>query len=197
MFSPTRKISKEIMKKMNQKLILRMIKDKGPLSKPELAKQTGLTLPAITDITNELESLNLIRNIGQTKIKRGRFPVQYELNEQSYKSIGVVLRSKMMKAALVNLQGEILEVVEKPLPKDTSPESIVENIQRMVDDLLSDSKTRKRNILGLGVGMHGIVDHERGVSVFRPICNGITSLSNSCWKSELAFKSKWTTIATL
>lgn len=168
LFSPTGKISKELMKNMNQKLILRMIKDKGPLSKPELAKHTGLTLPAITDITNELESLNLIKNLGQTKIKRGRFPTLYTLNEQSYKSIGIVLRSKIMKGALVNLQGEILEVIERPLPEDTSPDSIVKNVQHLVDDMLRNSETSKEEILGLGVGMHGIVDHLQGISVFPP-----------------------------
>src|SRR5690625_5878632 len=99
----TKKISRDIMKNYNQKLLLRILKDKGAVSKSELSKSTGLTLPGVTDILEGLEGLNLIKNIGESRTVRGRFPTLYQLNENSFKVIDVTIRSESLKVDIFDI----------------------------------------------------------------------------------------------
>ncbi|WP_163536310.1 ROK family transcriptional regulator [Gracilibacillus sp. YIM 98692] len=171
MYKATKKISKDIMKQYNQKLVLRILKENGATSKSELSKYTGLTLPAIADIMDALEKLNLIKNLGESRTQRGRFPTLYELERSSFKVIGIIISSRSIRVGLYNMLGEVLSYVEKELPSDTCPENILDQVSNLIDNLLHDSKTSKSDINGIGLGMHGIVDYINGISVYPPHLN--------------------------
>ncbi|KRG17018.1 hypothetical protein ACA29_01295 [Lederbergia galactosidilytica] len=121
MLTKPKKISKSLMKQLNQKLVLQILKDHANASKSELAKITGLTIPGVSEIIHELEHYQLIKNIGESPIKRGRSPdigespikrgrspVMYEINKDSFKVIGVTIRSKSIRVGLFNTLGERL-----------------------------------------------------------------------------------------
>lgn len=167
----TKKISRDTMKMFNQKLILRILKEKGSSSKSELSKITDLTLPGVTGILDELESLHLIMNLGELKIKRGRFPTMYKLNKDSFKVIGVTIRSEAIRVGLFNILGDSYHYLEDALPTDTTPESIIEHVATLVQQLLAETGTDFSAVVGVGLGMHGIVDHINGISVYPPHLN--------------------------
>ncbi|MBS4197745.1 ROK family transcriptional regulator [Lederbergia citri] len=171
MIDKTRKVSKNLMKQLNQKLILKILKENGPAPKSEIAKITGLTIPGVTDIINELESYKLIKNMGESPIKRGRFPVIYELNKNSFKVIGITIRSESIKIGLFNMLGETLYFLEEKLGRVTSPENTMELVSGLVNQMLELSKTKIADINGIGLGMHGIVDPIKGISIYPPHLN--------------------------
>ncbi|WP_040204316.1 ROK family transcriptional regulator [Neobacillus jeddahensis] len=162
------KISKDLMKLYNQKLLLRIIKEKGPISRSDLSKITGLTLPAISEITKELESLYLINNIGETRITRGRFPSMYQLNGDAFKVIGVTIRSHSIRVGLINLVGDILYYEEQYQSSNTKPEVMADAVSSIVDRVLHETKTQRHEVRGIGLGMHGIVDAVNGISIYPP-----------------------------
>lgn len=164
------KISKDVMKLYNQKLLLRILKDEGPISRSDLSKMTDLTLPAISEITKELESLNLIHNIGESRINRGRFPTMYQLKVDAFKVIGVTIRSNSIRVGLMNMTGEILYDKEQA-QLNTQPEIIADAVSSLVDTILQEANTKKSEIRGIGLGMHGIVDAVNGISVYPPHLN--------------------------
>lgn len=165
------KISKDLMKLYNQKLLLRILKDKGPISRSDLSKMTDLTPPAISEITKELESLDLINNIGETRITRGRFPTMYQLNKDAFKVIGVTIRSNSIRIGLINMAGDILYYKEQCQLTNTQPEVIADVVSSLVDCVLQETKTEKHEVRGIGLGMHGIVDAVNGISVYPPHLN--------------------------
>lgn len=163
-----KKMDKEKMRQSNLFLILRILKEKGSLSKTELSKITKLSLPSVTSIINELEEYNLINLLGQTPIKRGRFPVKYELNSNALYIIGVTIQSESIRCVIINLDGKIQHYLSTPLPTNHDPTHVLEEVSSLVDKIVAESKISKRKILGIGVGMHGIVDPINGVAVFPP-----------------------------
>lgn len=74
------KIDREMMRWANLSFILRLFKIYGALSKTVFSKLTELTIPAVTDLLSKLEAYQLITLLGETPIKRGRFPTLYKLN---------------------------------------------------------------------------------------------------------------------
>lgn len=64
------KLSREQMKTFNQKVILKLLKEHGVLSKAQLSKISQLTVPAVTGIIQTLMQSQLIEEIGH-KTSRG------------------------------------------------------------------------------------------------------------------------------
>jgi glucokinase-like ROK family protein len=151
----------------NQKLILKLIKDFGPVSKADLSGYTQLTIPSVTDILSELEFFGIVQNIGHTSIKRGRFPALYQLNGKAMNFIGITIGSTSIKAAIINLDSQILDWNSVPLPLNPTPE----NVLNEVEELVNNFRKTDSQIYGIGLGMHGIVDFNKGISIYPPHLN--------------------------
>ena len=59
---------------MNRRLILDLIRRNGPINRAEVAHVTGLSIPTVMKITDELSRINLIRVIGKRKSIGGKRP---------------------------------------------------------------------------------------------------------------------------
>ncbi|MFP5114695.1 ROK family protein [Bacillaceae bacterium C204] len=165
-YTPT-KLTRDAMRIYNQKLILKLTQDFGPISKAELSKITQLTIPSVTDILSELEFFGIVQNIGHTSIKRGRFPALYQLNSKAMNFIGITIGSTSIKAAIINLESEIMDFQTVPLPANPIPENVLNEVVYLVNKLRKTDCT----IYGIGLGMHGIVDFIKGISIYPPHLN--------------------------
>ncbi|MEI3612758.1 ROK family transcriptional regulator [Pseudogracilibacillus sp. SO30301A] len=163
-----KKMDKEKMRQSNLFLILRILKERGSLSKTDLSKITKLSLPSVTSIINELEEYNLISLLGQAPIKRGRFPIKYKLNSNALYIIGVTIQSESIKCVIINLNGDIQHYLSIPLPTNHEPAYVLDKVSNLVQKVIAESGINQSKILGIGVGMHGIVDPINGVAIYPP-----------------------------
>ena len=72
----------------NWRTVLRTIRLNGPLSRTDVARSSGLTLPTISTITKDLEEQGLVLQVGQRQTKRGKPPVDYVINPMGAYSVG-------------------------------------------------------------------------------------------------------------
>lgn len=156
------------MRQGNLALVLRLLKENGPLSKTNLSNITKLTLPSITDILLELEEYDLVSTLGQTPTKRGRFPVMYQLNYNALYIVGVTIRSESIKSILINLSGEIKSTFTIPLPENREQDHVLQEVSTLILNTIESSNINSNKILGVGIGMHGVVDPVNGVAIFPP-----------------------------
>lgn len=161
-----KKMSQDDMRLMNNMLVLKLLREEGAASMPQLSKKTMLTLPAISAIISELEMFGLVKNSGTVQVKRGRFPSLYEFNGDSYNIISLAIRSDCVSVGLVNLEGKILKVLSENIKEVKEPEHIVELSSALIEKIIINSTLPEKGILGLGVSMHGIVDPVLGISVY-------------------------------
>src|SRR5687767_901100 len=73
----------------NQRVTLQAIRLNGPITRAELAQLTGLTTPAIANITNRLLSVRLIVEVGRLHGRRGQPAKRLAVNADGAFSIGV------------------------------------------------------------------------------------------------------------
>ena len=74
--------------------------------------------------------------------------------------IGIDVGSTTMSGGLVTTEGEILTTMQTPTPRNgTAMDVLVE----VVDRLLVDASARSLDLLGVGVGLAGLVDAEKGM----------------------------------
>ena len=156
----------QLMKKMNQQIILKLIHDRQAISRAEIAEISGLSPATVTNITRDLLQMGLIRESREGESRGGRKPVLLELNPCWAYFIGLEWGIAEIRGVLINLNREVI-AYEKVAVESYHFDSFLQLSTEIVDNLLNNSIDRSR-IYGLGVGVHGMVDPVRGYSLYAP-----------------------------
>ena len=92
-----------IVKGINTKNILDIIRRKGPISRIEIAEITGLTPATITNITSELIDKKLIVEAEAGDSSGGRKPIMLRIRTDYYRVIGIYIGSMKIKIIAADL----------------------------------------------------------------------------------------------
>jgi N-acetylglucosamine repressor len=161
-----RSANRDLMRRMNETLVLGLIHDLGPISRSGIGEVSGLSLATISNITGSLIEEGIVIEQGPDESTGGRRPILLAIDRGAGLIIGAKLTQEQIVVALTDLGAEVVEQRASPLGDDLRPESVIATLGNLVDDLRSAYATRR--FLGLGIGMAGIVDRERGVSRYSP-----------------------------
>ncbi len=161
-------VSKDLMRQMNRSLVLNCVRLDSPISRSQIARQSGLSAATVSGLTAELIEEGLIFEQEAGDSSGGRRPVLLSLKADGGFVIGVKLMENHLIGALTNLEANILEDINLPFSR-TEPDSIIDAISKAVANLLSQAGIPAGKCYGLGVGLAGIVDQETGVLRHSPI----------------------------
>jgi predicted NBD/HSP70 family sugar kinase len=153
-----------LLRKVNESAILELIREKGPISRSDLARLLRLSPPTITRIVNPLieDGLVLEGDVGDSK--GGRRPILLTFNHQASLIVGVYL-SQNMTGALANLNGEILERrTRASIPGEDGVERLIDLIQ----ELCRASERFGSPVRGVGIGVPSVTLAEEGIVTWAP-----------------------------
>ncbi|MBA4494202.1 ROK family transcriptional regulator [Paenactinomyces guangxiensis] len=156
------------MKSLNKSTILNMVRLHGPISRAEIAKMTKLTPPTVTNIVAELLESQLIVESDLGVSTGGRKPIMLRINSSRFYVVGVYARAKKINAAIANLDGKIIHQLGSKVPPFPTMEEFLQTLKSLVGDCLKLAEADNQPVLGIGVGMHGLVDPQKGESVYAP-----------------------------
>ncbi|CAA7601400.1 MarR family [Acididesulfobacillus acetoxydans] len=156
------------MKLQNKSNILNTIRLQGPVSRAEIASLTGLTPPTVTNIVAELLEAGLVIESELGESTGGRKPIMLRLNAEGFYVLGVYAGVSKVKAVSAGLDGTIRQRAVLPLPKEPSAENFLSLVKETLRQVIEKTEAKREKYLGIGVGMHGLVDTERGLSIFAP-----------------------------
>ena len=156
-----------LVKNLNSYVILNIIRTKSPISGAEMAKITGMRPSTVMNILKDLEKKGLILNSGTGESTQlgGRRPTLWEICGNYGYIIGIELEVNDIHAVLVDLNSKIIAEKAIQIEKFSSVSDIEHKIIEIVADLLSSKMISRRNILGLGIGISGIVDIINGTII--------------------------------
>lgn len=155
-----------LMKEINKKNILNIIRRNQPISRARIAEMSSLASSTVTSIVGDLIEEGLVKETTKGKSRGGRRPIMLELNTDSIFICGFEWGIAEIKSVLVNLNCELIDsqavaVEQKDLNYFlTITESMLSSYQAK---LISGSK-----IFGVGFGVHGIVDASVGKLLLSP-----------------------------
>jgi N-acetylglucosamine repressor len=142
----------------NHRLVLRTVYDFGPISRAEVARNTGLTRTTVSDLVSDLLDDGMVEEVGRGPSSGGKAPILLSLVGDARQVVGLDLGEETFSGALVNLRGEVRRVLELPVDGRNGDDALG-LVFRLVDDLLADSSVTP---LGIGVGTPGLVDTRTG-----------------------------------
>jgi len=157
------------MKKQNQKNILTLIKNEEGISRAQIADKLDVSRATVTNIVRELIKLKLVRESKMGKSRGGRRPMLLKLNSEGAYVIGIEWGIEAVKAVLLDFEAEIIaedQIRTEEYTLDEYKNHTFSLIQKYKDQLKVSNK-----IIGIGLGIHGLVDPEKGKSIFTPHFN--------------------------
>lgn len=161
-----RSANRQLIRQINEAVVLGVIHDRGPISRTEIADLANLSPATITGIIGKLIRLGLVRERELGLSTGGRPRVLVEIARDAGCVIGVKLTETQLIGALTDLGAETMALRTHPLGPDRSPEAVVEALERLVGELRAT--VSERRFFGVGIGLAGAIDRKAGVCRFSP-----------------------------
>ena len=123
-----------------------------PAGRAEIARSCGLSVQAVSNITEVLEGDGLLRVVGQKTGVRGKPATQYSINPEGAFAVGIELRPDALICAILNLKGECI-YKERVALTNAAPDVAVPAIENAISLAIMTSKRVREQLLGIGIVM--------------------------------------------
>lgn len=151
-------VNRDNQKKTNRGLVLKLIATKQCTSRIDLARMTGLTKTAISQIVNELiDQGYLMETKKETSSGLGRNPVGLAISPAAPRYAGVQVHREGCRAVLCDMQANILKS-EEIWRSWSSGEELMEAVYMLLDHMLEGED----HVAGIGIDSIGPVSIKEG-----------------------------------
>ncbi|OON93632.1 MAG: hypothetical protein ATN31_05605 [Candidatus Epulonipiscioides saccharophilum] len=170
----------ERLKLKNRQLILRLLNDKGSMSRKFIAQAISLTSASISQLCSEMIAEGLIIEIGESinTTKAGRKEILININYENRYAICINVEKFSTTITLLDLIGNV--IFFKKVKTEIYIESYIflKKLAQICQTFLQDNTFISGKIIGVGVTLRGLVNKERGISLH----------SYEIWDREVAVK---------
>lgn len=150
--------------KLNERQVLRVIQTRGPLSRAEVARESGLSPPTVSKAVASLLKVGLLEEADAVELARGRPAPRIRLATESAQVLGVAIDAGHCEVVSAGLDGVLHDdTLAVPTPA-TYPE-LLAALELAARTVMAKPGVRT---LGLGVSLPGQVDYRKGCGVLSP-----------------------------
>jgi predicted NBD/HSP70 family sugar kinase len=149
---------------INRQFVLNYIRDREPISRAEIARNTELQRSTVSTIVEELKAEGLIEEIGAGASTGGRRPTMLRLRAAGAIAVGVDVTPTHTTVASCDLVGRVLasERVENVPRPDEMTARVIECVRELI------ARGSGGAVAGVGISLPGLVDPSTGRAVFIP-----------------------------
>lgn len=148
---------------INRQIVLNYVREREPISRAEIARETDLQRSTISAIVEGLTAEGLVEEVGEGESTGGRRPTLLKLRTKEAIAIGVAITPSCTTIASSDLAGRIVEQEEFPTNADP-----VKTLNQVVSLIKQLSARNKGSIEAVGVSLPGLVDPSTGNAVYVP-----------------------------
>jgi len=146
--------------------ILELLRQRGPLTRTELSQGTGFNIVTVSNYINQFLKHGLVSERGFDISTGGRKPILVELNAKTGFAVGIDVgltgtANAQIVMVVTDLRGQIVHRVVTPRTTDDM-DRVLQELGRMIRELLKSSPVDTKKIQGIGVGLPGIMDERAG-----------------------------------
>jgi predicted NBD/HSP70 family sugar kinase len=154
------------MRAINRQIVLNYVRDRGPISRAEIARRTKLQRSTISEIVDSLLEEGLIEEVGAGQSTGGRCPTLLALRTTGAAAIGIDIAPTRTTVATSDLAGGLLESEEFETDHDFE-----RTMARAVSAARRLTERGGGRIEGIGVSLPGLVDSSKGRLLYVPYFN--------------------------
>ncbi|HEX9036671.1 MAG TPA: ROK family transcriptional regulator [Ktedonobacterales bacterium] len=162
------------MREANNTLVMRVIRQHGPLARVAIARRTGLSRTTVSSIVDGLLAEGVARE-GETLSAApsgGRRPTLVHFNESAGVILGVDFGRTHFLLLATDLHAHVLARRSGPCDTDLGPDILLPRLINEIRQLISDANLDWDRVVGVGVGIPGPVDAALNMLVKPPRMTG-------------------------
>jgi N-acetylglucosamine repressor len=162
-----RRANRDLIKAMNRNLLLNIIRREGPLSRTKLTEASGLSVGAVSQITNDLIAEDWIIEVGESESTGGRRPILLRFNPTAGYVLGLKLMEDRIVCAVTDLDNEVVEYIER-FNTARAFDAVSSAIVEIIRDAVRISGIASQEVMGVGIGLAGVIDCQQGIVHYSP-----------------------------
>ena len=146
---------------INRQIVLNYVREREPISRAEIARETDLQRSTISAIVEDLKSEGLVEEVGEGESTGGRRPTLLKLRAAEPIALGVSITPTCTTVAISDLAGRVIDQEEFLTDAHKTIHQVIE--------VVSEFSTRyKGSIEGVGLSLPGLVDPSTGTALYIP-----------------------------
>ncbi len=150
----------QLLRALNEQLLLQHIRQLGRCSRAELARLSGLSKPTVSLALANVERSGLVREAGQRTGVPGRSAVLYEVRPEAGYVLGLDIGHQYLRGALADLTGE--GVARSAVrTRASSVSGRVSELVRLADELCVAAGIDRSAVTQTVIGSPGVYDPRR------------------------------------
>src|SRR3954463_6355604 len=150
-----------LLRTLNQGALMQQLRDRGPLSRAQLARDTGLSKPTVSQGWAELELPGLVRAVGPAAPARGRTAILYEPDPTAGYVVGIDIGRAWIRVAVADLGGSIIARRDSPNRARTGA-AVVRTVAREARAAVKEAGIGWKRVVHTVVGSPGVFDPSTG-----------------------------------
>src|SRR5947209_10987828 len=155
--------SSEVVRDINRKLVLNLIRTRHPISRADLARVSGLQRSTVSLIVEQLIHETWVLEGPTGRLPRGRRPTFLRLNDDRV-IIAVDIRPIQTTVALADANGKF--ICQESVHTSEDPKITLAALVQSIERLMKANQNKK--VEGVGVSLPGRYDHTGDRLVFAP-----------------------------
>jgi predicted NBD/HSP70 family sugar kinase len=150
----------QLIRELNEQLLLHHIRQLGPCSRAELARASGLSKPTVSLALANVERSGLVREAGQRTGVPGRSAVLYEIRPEAGYVLGLDIGQQYLRGAVANLTGAVVARGEVRSRASAASKRVAELVA-LADDLCAAARITRPEVTQTVIGSPGVYDPRR------------------------------------
>lgn len=149
-------------------IVLNYIRINKAVSRTDIYKNTNISKPTVTRVIEQLlqEGLVVESGIAANESEVGRKPIYLQINPSAHYCIGINISKKAIRASIIDLSMNIIFKKTTSIKHINEVDEFKNIVLNCIEELLTEVKgIDKSKILGVGIGVPGSVDYDKGIIV--------------------------------
>lgn len=152
--------------------LFQILRDGRPRTRSELAAATGFARSTITARVEELLQTGFIAPVGDAASTGGRPPARVAFNPSARVVAAGDIGATHATVAVMDLAGTTLAKAREQIQIADGPEPVLDRLTETVSSLLSELQRTPEDLIAVGIGLPGPVEHSTGKPSQPPIMPG-------------------------
>jgi predicted NBD/HSP70 family sugar kinase len=156
-----------LLRVINARTILEQIQRTGPVSRAQVARETGLSKPTVSLGLTALLEAALVREVGRSRGRPGPTAVLYELNPAAGWVIGIDVGRRRVRAALADITGAVVARRDEHA-RASSARILIGQLGAIAHGLAAEAGIGWDEVQHVTVGSPGVFEPTRGAVTLAP-----------------------------
>lgn len=149
-------------KKQNRAIIFKYILENDVVSRQDIAKDLGYSMPTVFSNVTELLEAGYLCEVGAYGSTGGRKAKMVSVARNVKQMVGIDITKRHVRFAMLDLSGDMIaEDIQRLLYKDNY--EYYKAIGVMLEDFLDRNSVDRKKLIGVGISIPGILNAERTI----------------------------------